>query len=626
MIGIVEGPPHFPKPSLGSRPDKLADLESTLANVWREVLDLHGELDEEANFFDLGGNSLRSLMLCTAIEEQFGQQISAEDFFTLPTFASFLGLIANSLGERASAKNAPDSARSRAVHFPEKGADGRPEISLPWPLPSAMRNRLLASLETWPGERPTQDRVMLGLNTAGSKPPLFWVFNEQQEFRQLGRVLGHAQPLYAFRSAAGIGDYQEDDIQKFALRYISEIVEVCPDGPFFVGGNCQGAIIALAAAQHALRRQRHVPLLILLDWAFDLQSYAGRALLISERENLHLNAYRRFARPEFAWRRAFANFDFVELPGGYAFDQGTIAELGSVLALHMQSALSGPAVLMPACAYRATIVADGVPARLETRQQSKIKVTVKNDSDLIWRRTSESGLMVAGRWIDPDGDLIHQTYERASLPEIKPNASAIVDLRIIAPAEPGGFNLYIDICEEGNRWFNRDPKSAFFTPVLIVGRQSDFPGRFFKRLPQSRNVLPLRFSFGVGMPGVACLIFGWSVPERWGTWSDGSRAKLRLPVSDRYGRWRAVLTCKAFGAGDRPVSTYVRSGFDGNEIKWEIPANTIVQKEIELECKGSDITLQFSFPDAISPQRLLLSADRRRLGLGVIAMEIVQIS
>ncbi|MFY9291980.1 MAG: hypothetical protein WAP03_14970 [Methylorubrum rhodinum] len=51
-----------------------------------------------------------------------------------------------------------------------------------------------------------------------------------------------------------------DEIQRLALRYVHEIAETCPAGPVFVGGSCQGVLIALPVAQHLLRRGRHVPL------------------------------------------------------------------------------------------------------------------------------------------------------------------------------------------------------------------------------------------------------------------------------------------------------------------------------------------------------------------------------
>ncbi|MEI4479831.1 hypothetical protein WAC35_28805, partial [Klebsiella pneumoniae] len=92
----------------------------------------------------------------------------------------------------------------------------------------------------------------------------------------------------------------------------------CPEGPIFIGGHCQGGVIALAVAQHALRRKRHVPLLILMEWLGELQAYAGRVMLVSGRENLVQNPRLRFAQPERGWQRAFADCEHVEIQGSYA--------------------------------------------------------------------------------------------------------------------------------------------------------------------------------------------------------------------------------------------------------------------------------------------------------------------
>lgn len=54
--------------------------------------------------------------------------------------------------------------------------------------------------------------------------------------------------------------YDGDEIQRLVLRYVHEIAETCPAGPVFVGGNCQGVLIALPVAQHLLRRGPDLPL------------------------------------------------------------------------------------------------------------------------------------------------------------------------------------------------------------------------------------------------------------------------------------------------------------------------------------------------------------------------------
>jgi acyl carrier protein len=178
-----------------------ADLEARLADIWRDALNLQGALDRTADFFDLGGDSLRSLLLHTAIEQRFSKRISADAFFARPTFATLLELVAGD-------------------------GDGGPldkdsEPPVPWPLPRDLRNKLLLSFEAWDGNRPTRDRLIAGLNTTGSKTPLFWVCQENVTFRQLADCLGATQPVYAFRSGLGLIKYTEDEIQAFALRYAS---------------------------------------------------------------------------------------------------------------------------------------------------------------------------------------------------------------------------------------------------------------------------------------------------------------------------------------------------------------------------------------------------------------------
>jgi acyl carrier protein len=243
-------------------PRQTEAIEPRLAQIWRDALNITGDLDRNASFFDLGGDSLRSVMLHEAVEQQFGKQISPEDFFAEPTFSTLLKLVASG-GELT--------------------ASGTAEATVPWPLPADLRGKLLRAFAVWDGNRPTRDKLVASLNVDGGKIPLFWVFQEAVEFRKVASALGQDQPLYAFRSGLGLLSYSENEIQAFALRYVSEIEEVCPEGPVFVGGTCQGAVIALAMAQHLLRRKRHVPLLILMEWGFPLQPYSEPVLLIQLR-------------------------------------------------------------------------------------------------------------------------------------------------------------------------------------------------------------------------------------------------------------------------------------------------------------------------------------------------------
>jgi acyl-coenzyme A synthetase/AMP-(fatty) acid ligase/acyl carrier protein len=301
-----------------------AQLETILEKLWREALDVRGPLDRQASFFDLGGDSLRSVMLHTAIEEHLNARVSAEAFFRSPTFDNLFQLIA---------------LRSKVA-----STTGTRDFSVPWPLGEDIRDKLLISFELWAGSRPTQDRLVAGLNTTGKKAPLFWVFQEAREFRQLAKSLGRDHPLYGFRSGIGVIKYEEDEIQAIALRYVSEITEVCPEGPVFVGGTCQGAVIALAIAQHLIRRKRHVPLLVLLEWGFPLEYYPGSVLLIYGRDSIEGNPYVRFRNPELGWTRVFGQYAVAEMPGdhGHLSEDCNVAVLAKTLIQHMERTERSP--------------------------------------------------------------------------------------------------------------------------------------------------------------------------------------------------------------------------------------------------------------------------------------------
>jgi hypothetical protein len=67
---------------------------------------------------------------------------------------------------------------------------------------------------------------------------------------------------------------------------------------------------------------------------------------------------------------------------------------------------------------------------------------------------------------------------------------------------------------------------------------------------------------------------------------------------------------------------HLRVGQESDSLEWVLPANVVVQNEIELNCKGTDITLRLSMPEAISPRELGLGADSRKLGFGLVSLDI----
>ncbi len=436
-------------------------LRDRLGTIWSDVLSLDCPARLDDHFFEHGGDSLRAVALDLQIAEAFDIRVPSEAFFADPAFGSLLRLV----GERLA---------SMAGVPPQPGSDAG------WPLPAAMRQGLASALAQWTGERLPGCPTVLGHNLAGDRPPIFWIFNVPHEPERLARALGPGQPLYAMRSGYQLIDYREDEIQTVALRYVSDIVRLCPAGPLFVGGNCQGGIIALAVAQHLLRRKRHVPLLMLMDWSFDLQAYRGRVLLISGIDNNHHNPRRLFAAPEMAWARGFAEFEFAEITGGYAdgFDPPHVEVLARALGARMQAALGAAPPLLPDNGYRVRISVPPIPGQLGCGERRTLDVSVENSSGVAWAATAISGIVLSSRWFYAGHGEPGQPQPTADIPDLAPGQSATLRLPIVAPGIGGDYTLVLDLLEEGNRWFTPAASEwavarvAVFDRVMLARRMS----------------------------------------------------------------------------------------------------------------------------------------------------------
>ena len=428
-------------------------VASRLGAIWREVLGMDRAARHDDRFFDLSGDSLRAVTLDLQVTETFCVRIPSEAFFAEPTFGNLLRLVRRSLDARAT----PDPAAGTA-----------------WALPAPLRLGLAAALDEWPGERLPRHPTILAHHAEGRAAPLLWVFNAPREPTMLAEALGPQQPLYAVRSGVGLIDYREDEIQRLALHYVSEFERLHPSGPVFVGGNCQGGVIALAIAQHLLRRRRHVPLLVLLDWSYALQPYCGRVMMVGCADTIHLNARHLFAHPELAWTRHFAACRFLEIPGGYA--EGLLPPQVGLLARtlrdDMAAALAAPPTLLPESAYRASVRA-ALPARLAVGERRTVRVSVTNRSDVAWASTAASGLVLGSRWVRPG--LHGPPQPRASLPGLVPGETATVRLGLVAPATAGEATLVLDLVEEGSRWFGPEDVGGLRAAVHVVSRTSAWP-------------------------------------------------------------------------------------------------------------------------------------------------------
>ncbi|ATQ68815.1 MULTISPECIES: AMP-binding protein [Methylosinus] len=435
MLEAAAAPPTAPRGVIGA-------VDARLGALWRERLPNGEEVSLDSHFFADGGDSLAALRLLAGVEAQFGQKLRAAAFFSDPTLRRLTELIAG----RPTAKAAAPAMK--------------------WPLPPVMHERLAAELARWPGERPTPDRLMAGLNEAGRRPPLFWVFQSAQEFAALAAQLGPDQPLYGFRSGHGVYRYDEDSLQQVAMRYVQDVLAISPNGPLFVGGNCQGGRVALVMAEHLLRRRVHLPLLILMEWGFELTSYGGDVLFLHGHDSQEGHPWLRHAEPERAWRRALRRVEAESIPGrhGRYFLPAHAPGLADVLIRRMAEALARPPDMLPKAARLAELRAQAPPGRMAAGQRQILQVTVRNASAMAW----PEGLSLGNYWLDTSGRTLRWRDGRVTTPALKPGESADLSLEATAPETTGVYDLAIDMVEEGGRWFDRRRRRAPVARVVVT--------------------------------------------------------------------------------------------------------------------------------------------------------------
>jgi len=188
-------------------------VESQLVKIWESVLGVR-PIGVANNFFDLGGYSLLAVRLMQRIEDDLHKKIPIATLFQAPTIEKLAGVI---------------------------GHEG-------WS-------------PAWSSLVPIQ--------TGGSKPPFFCVHGAAAtviRLYHLARHLGPDQPFYGIQARGLNGTFPcHTRVEDMAAHYIKEIRDVCPHGPYFLGGYSFGGMVALEMAQQLMSQGEGQSVVILFD-------------------------------------------------------------------------------------------------------------------------------------------------------------------------------------------------------------------------------------------------------------------------------------------------------------------------------------------------------------------------
>ena len=138
--------------------------------------------------------------------------------------------------------------------------------------------------------------------------------------------------------------------------------------------------------------------------------------------------------------------------------------------------------------------------------------------------------------------------------------------------------------------------------------------------------------FGKGKIGSRYLIglgqaeqvgWGWSFPEEWGVWAEGTRAILVLPYPKGAHPHKIILEIQAFL--NSKVTYQIVNLLVNNELQKKIviknPRET-VEVDLPINPFKDYVVIEFQLPSAASPLGLGLGEDKRRLSVGLVSAKL----
>jgi len=425
-------------------------LERQLAAIWRRILSLDREIGIDEDFRELGGHSLLSIRLVSAIESEVGLRLPLAAAGNITTLAEQAALL--------------ETVASAPTPGPSPGS-----VDATDPFAGLSEDELRAMhayLAGWPGEPAFPGSLFRSLNREGDLPPLVWCFNGGEEFAALADTIGPDQPLIGLRSGNLVLDLspetQQRNNRRLAVQALPELLRIQPAGPVCLGGNCQGAAVAMELALALQGLGRSVAIVFLME-TVPMHAFHGRAAVILGRDSEY-NPFTEFAEPERAWARRYLRHSVDMVSGGHGdfFDEPNVRELADAVTRRLAEARAETPTYLTDADRRVAWTAPGPIGPFAPGETRALSVRARNAGPATWQATPESGLRLVARWVGPDAAVrpgghadILAPWQPGDVREMSPS--------VTAPRQAGVATLEIDMVEEGVARF-----SASGSPPLRV--------------------------------------------------------------------------------------------------------------------------------------------------------------
>ncbi|MHC5825844.1 MAG: thioesterase domain-containing protein, partial [Nostoc sp.] len=186
--------------------------ELALVKTWENLLNTT-PIGIADNFFELGGHSFLAVRLMAQIHDRFGHNLPLSTLFENPTIERLATIVSQ-------------------------------------PVLESSNSHLVA------------------IQSNGDKIPFFCMHGAGggvRDYFNLSRRLGEDYPFYALQDTSSQEEPEILSVEKTAARYLQEIRQIQPNGPYLLGGHCYGGVLAFEMAQQLQRQGQTVGLLVVID-------------------------------------------------------------------------------------------------------------------------------------------------------------------------------------------------------------------------------------------------------------------------------------------------------------------------------------------------------------------------
>lgn len=194
--------------------------EMQLVKIW-SVLLRREEVALDDNFFDIGGHSLAAMRMLDEIDRLLERRLAPGDLMNAPTVRRLAQLI----------------------------------------------------------DQPERTGSLVRFQPRSNKLPFVWLPGADGDvfvFRQLADRLDGDIPVHAFEPPGIDGQSVPiESIESLAVRYVDELLDTHPTGPFCLGGYCFGGFVAYEMARQLEDRGYSVPIVALLDCDGEWRTISG---------------------------------------------------------------------------------------------------------------------------------------------------------------------------------------------------------------------------------------------------------------------------------------------------------------------------------------------------------------